>query len=177
MTDGHAHSSQDDASAIERLREIVDDIRIAMVTTEGGDGAMHSRPMYLQEMDAGGDLWFATSADSPLAEQVRDDARVIATFAKPSDHVFAVVRGTASLHADRAKVEEFWNPAMKVWFPEGPADPNITLVRVRGEHGDYWDAPGAPARIVNYVTALVTGTRADGGERVHVDLDHGTAAD
>jgi len=168
-----ADSSQqanDNTEALSRLREIVTDVKIAMITTAGADGVLNSRPMYLQEMEEGGDLWFATSEDSALAEEVRADGRVVAAFAKPSDSVFAVVRGTASLHRDPAKVAELWNTGMKVWFPNGPTDPAITLVQVHAEHGDYWDAPGGPARLVTYVTALLTGSRPDGGERGHVDI-------
>ncbi|MES3034331.1 MAG: pyridoxamine 5'-phosphate oxidase family protein [Gemmatimonadota bacterium] len=166
-----AENSRDDDAALGTLRDMVMDIRVAMITTEGTDGAMHSRPMYLQQVEEDGDLWFATSGGSPLAEQVRHDARVLATFAEPDDHKFAVIRGTAALVRDPAKVEELWNPGMKAWFPNGPTDPEITLVHVRAEHGDYWDAPGGPARIVKFAAALLTGTRPDGGERVHLDLD------
>lgn len=166
----NSHGASGDAAALDTLREMVMDIRVAMITTEGTDGTMHSRPMYLQQVDADGDLWFATSGASPLAEQVRDDARVLATFAQPDDHAFAVIRGTAELVNDRARIEELWNPGMKAWFPEGPSDPDITLVHVRAEHGDYWDAPGGPARMVKYAAALLTGTRPDGGDRVHLDL-------
>lgn len=168
-----ADSSQDEhdnTAALARLREIVTDVKIAMITTAGTDGVMNSRPMYLQEMEEGGDLWFATSEDSALAEQIRANDRVLAAFAKPSDNVFAVVRGTALLHRDPAKVAELWNAGMKAWFPNGPSDPAITLVQVHAEHGDYWDAPGGPARLVTYIGALLTGTRPDGGERGHVDI-------
>lgn len=170
MADNAHGTETTEAAALETLRSMVMDIRIAMITTEGNDGVMHSRPMYLQQAEDGGDLWFATSGGSPLAEQVRHDARVLATFAEPDDHRFAVIRGTASLVRDPAKVEELWNPGMKAWFPNGPADPEITLVHVRAEHGDYWESPGGPARIVQFATALLTGKRPDGGERVHLDL-------
>jgi general stress protein 26 len=170
MADDTHGTSTDDAAALSTLRDMVMDIRIAMITTEGTDGALHSRPMYLQQVEEDGDLWFATSGGSPLAEQVRQDARVVATFAQPDDHKFAVIRGTAELVRDVAKVEALWNAGMKAWFPNGPTDPDITLVHVRGEHGDYWDAPGGPVRIVRFATALLTGTRPSGGDRVHLDL-------
>ena len=170
MSDDVQGTASNDAAALETLRSMVMDIRVAMITTEGTVGVMHSRPMYLQQIEDGGDLWFATSGGSPLAEQVRHDARVLATFAQPNDHVFAVIRGTASLVRDPAKVEELWNSGMKAWFPNGPADPEITLVHIRAEHGDFWDAPGGPARLVQFATALLTGTRPDGGDRVHLDL-------
>lgn len=175
MADNARGAFTDDAAALGTLRDIVMDIRIAMITTEGNDGAMHSRPMYLQQVEEAGDLWFATSGSSPLAEQVRQDARVLVTFAQPDDHKFAVIRGTAALVRNPAKVEELWNPGMKAWFPNGPADPDISLVHVRAEHGDYWDAPGGPVRMVQYAAALLTGTQPAGGERVHVDLGAGSA--
>ena len=171
MTDSFEHDGGDDHAALERLQKIVTDVRVAMITTKGTDGEMHSRPMYLQEMQQNGTLWFATSDDSPLAAQIRDDARVIATFADPSDRRFAVIRGRASLHRDPARIAELWNAGMQAWFPDGPSDPSITLVRMHGEHGDYWDAPGRPAGVVEFLGALLTGTRPDGGERVHVDMD------
>jgi len=171
MADSSQHT-EDETDSLARLREIVTDVRIAMISTEGTDGAFHSRPMYLQEMEEGGDLWFATSDQSSLAEHVLANGRVVATFAKSSDNVFAVVRGTASLSSDPAKVEELWNPGMKAWFPNGPTDPQIRLVQVHAEHGDFWDSPSGPARIVKFVGALLTGTRPDGGDRVHVELGH-----
>ncbi len=170
MADNSHGASPDDATALGTLRDIVMAIRVAMITTEGSDGTMHSRPMYLQQVEDDGDLWFATSGGSPLAEQVREDARVLATFAQPDDHKFAVIRGTGAVVHDAAKVEELWNPGMKAWFPNGPTDPEIALVHVRAEHGDYWDAPGGPVRIVQFAAALLTGKRPDGGDRVHIDL-------
>jgi general stress protein 26 len=163
----HANNSID---ALARLREIVTDIKIAMITSAGADGVLSSRPMYLQLMEEGGDLWFATSDDSALAEQIRAQGRVVATFAQPSDSIFAVVRGTASLHRDPAMVKELWNVGMKVWFPNGPSDPAITLVQVHAEDGDYWDAPGGPARVVTFIGALLTGTRPATADRGHVHL-------
>ncbi len=53
-----AENSRDDDAALGTLRDMVMDIRVAMITTEGTDGAMHSRPMYLQQVEEDGDLWF-----------------------------------------------------------------------------------------------------------------------
>ena len=52
------------------------------------------------------------------------------------------VSGEASIVADRAKIDELWSPAMKLFFPEGKDDPKLRLIRVRAESAEYWDGPG-----------------------------------
>lgn len=156
--------------AAEKLRELIMDIRVAMVTTVGANGELHARPMYAQQALPDGDLWFATSRASSLVEELRHRARVLVTFANPNDQRYVVVRGEGYVHHDTAKIEELWNPGMKAWFPAGHTDPDLTLVRVQAERADFWDSPSAPVRLVQFVTALATGSRPHGGERVSVDL-------
>ena len=52
---------------------------------------------------------------------------------------------------------------MKAWFPAGPTDPDIALVRVEAHRAEYWDSPAAPVRWVQFVAALATGSRPKGG--------------
>ncbi|HYW31697.1 MAG TPA: pyridoxamine 5'-phosphate oxidase family protein [Gemmatimonas sp.] len=166
-----AHATRhDDAESVDKLREMITDIRIAMVTTEGRDGAMHSRPMHLQEAESGGDLWFATSMSSALVQELREDARMLVTFAEPGSNRYAVVRGEGRVERDMEKIQELWNPSLQTWFPNGPTDPDLTLIHVKAKEGDYWDAPSGPARLVKFVAGFLGGSRPDGGERVKVDL-------
>ena len=74
------------------------------------------------------------------------------------------------MHDNPAKIAELWNVKMEAWFPEGPTDPDLTLVHLRAERADVWDAPSGPARLINYVTALVTGSTPETGDRIGVDL-------
>lgn len=170
---GTTHDELSDGEAIEKLRTLIKDIRIAMVTSEGTGGEWYSRPMYAQEAEFDGDLWFATSQASSLAQQLQDRAKVLATFADTDRQVYVVVRGHAELTRDRAQIEALWNPGMKAWFPEGPSDPDILLVRVHAHRADYWEAPSAPVRWLHFLTAIATGKRPDGGERASLDLENG----
>ena len=59
---------------------------------------------------------------------------------------------------DRAKVKELWTAPLKAWFPKGPEDPNIALLRVDVSGAEYWDAPGsAVMRSYGLAKALTTG--------------------
>lgn len=173
MSESSHDTQHDDVAALDTLRDMILDIRIAMVTTEGHDSVMHSRPMHLQDATPDGDLWFATSRSSKLVEEIHEDARMLVTFAEPGSNRYAVVRGAGRVVRDEAKIRELWNPSLETWFPDGPGDPELTLIHVIGAEGDYWDAPSGPSRIVKFVKGFLTGSRPDGGERVTVDLGAG----
>jgi len=170
MAEKQINTTADDAEAMSRLRDLIMDIRVAMVTTEGADGALHSRPMYAQQTEDDGDIWFATSRDSDLVKELQEKARIIATFSDTSSHRYVVIRGDGHVNHDQTKIQELWNPKMEAWFPNGPTDPALTLVHLQAERADVWDSPAGPSRLINYVTALVTGSTPKVGERMQVDL-------
>ena len=170
MSKGTTDSAAGELDAIATLRELIKDIRIAMVTTAGDDGELHSRPMYAQQTEFDGDLWFATSKSSSLVRELRDHTKILATFSDPGDQRYVVVRGEGFVRHDQAKIEELWNPTMKAWFPGGPTDPDIALVRVDAQRAEYWDSPAAPVRWVQFVTALATGSRPKGSNHEELDL-------
>ena len=53
---------------------------------------------------------------------------------------------------------ELWNPAVEAWFPDGPDDPNVVLLKVDALSGEYWDSPGGKvATLVSLVKSKITG--------------------
>ena len=64
-----------------------------------------------------------------------------------------------------------WTPAYKAWFPEGLDDPELALLRVEVDKGEYWDtAPGAVVHAIGYVKAQLTGESHRPGDHEKVDL-------
>jgi general stress protein 26 len=169
-----AHNTENGEStrtdAVEHLRELIKDIRVAMITTEGDDGDMRSRPMYTQATDFDGDLWFATSRSSSLVNDLRARPATLVNYAKPGDQSYVSVRGTGAVVHDQEKINALWNPAMKAWFPGGPTDPDLILVRIEASRADFWDSPAAPVRWFQFLSALATGDRPSGGEHGSVNL-------
>ena len=163
-----AHEKTD----IEKIRDLIKDIRFAMLTTIDADGSLRSRPMGTQEAEFDGDLWFFTGASSPKVDEVERDERVNLSYAAPDDNRYVSISGTARLVRDRAKAKELWNPVLKAWFPDGLDDPDLALLRVRVEKAEYWDAPSSKmVQLAGFVKAIVTGQRADDmGENEKIDL-------
>lgn len=157
--------------AIEKLNNLIEDIDFAMLTTVDTDGVLRSRPMSTQEAEFDGTLWFFTSDKTHKVEEIEQDNRVNASYAKPEYNFYVSVSGTASIVKDRAKMEELWNPILKAWFPEGLDDPNICLLKVDVEQAEYWDSPSSTlVQITGFVKAMVTGQRANGGENEKINL-------
>jgi general stress protein 26 len=156
--------------AIEKLGSLIENIDFAMLTTID-NGILRSRPMSTQDFEFDGDLWFFTSDKTHKVEEIEKDNRVNVSYAKPEDNVYVSISGTAKLVKDRQKIEEFWNPILKAWFPEGLDDPTLALLKISVEEAEYWDSPSSTlVQIYGFVKALATGTRADGGENKKISF-------
>ena len=154
-----------------KLWDKIKDVRIAMMTTVEADDTLRSRPMYLQQPEFDGDLWFFTSDDSGKVQEIMHNKQVNLGFADPSDNLYVSISGTAQVLDDRAKEEDLWNPTLKAWFPDGLDDPHLTLICVSADKAEYWDAPNSKmVQLYGFVKAAVTGERADPGENEKVKL-------
>jgi Pyridoxamine 5'-phosphate oxidase like len=60
---------------------------------------------------------------------------------------------------------------MRVWFPKGPSDPDLALVRVRAREATYWISPSSSfVYAYGYAKALATGESPRPGDVVHVEM-------
>ena len=145
---------------IKKLRELIKDIRFAMLTTVEEDGTLRSRPMATQELEFDGDLWFFTYGKAPKMDEVQHHQQVNVSYAEPKDQKYVSISGTGQLVRDRQKIEELWNPLYKAWFPQGLDEPDLALLKVSAEKAEYWDSPSSKVvRLVGFVKAVVTGER------------------
>jgi len=156
----------------ERLIDVLEDFDDAMLVTRALDGALRSRPMHVAKFEEDGTLYFATSDDSAKADEIEREPAVNVVF--QDDRTYLSLSGTARLVDDRALVESLYKPAWKVWFPEGKDDPNLRILEVDAQRGEYWDVTGAGW--VRYVyeagKALVRGGEVEGlGAEHHAKVE------
>lgn len=160
------------AASIARLREMINGINIAMLTTVAGDGTLHSRPMATQEAEFDGTLWFFTADDTAKTGEIAQRRAVNVSYANAVDQRYVSLSGIATIVRDPGKAEQLWNPAYRAWFPEGLADPSLVLLRIDVEQAEYWD-PGSSRMqtLAGFIRALATGHRPSGGEHGKMVLD------
>ena len=168
-------SDKSQTDKVEKLGKLIDDIKVAMMTTAEPGGAMRSRPMWTAggKEPFGGSLWFFTYAQSGKVHEFETDRHVNLSYAKPDDQEYVSVSGKARLSRNPAKIDELWTDSMKAWFPQGKGTDGIALINVNVDHAEYWDAPNSTmVHLYGMAKAALTGESASGdlGENEKVSL-------
>ena len=121
-----------------KLRKLLKDARVAMLTTVSRDGRLRSRPMLTSEAGPDG-VWFITRASSLVADEIRDNQRVNVSYADRKGERYVSVAGTARLVNDAARLRDLWTGKHKGWFPLGKKDPDLTLLQIVVDQAEHWD--------------------------------------
>lgn len=146
--------------AIDKLKTLVDDIMICLFCTDlKTDDGSTCRPMTAINVCDQGNIWFFSEKNSEKNQAIVADKNVQLFFSHPAKSSYLVVNGEAEIILDKAKIEELWTPAAKIWFKEGKDDPKISIIKVKPTNAYYWDTDGN--RMINFlkmVASVVTGT-------------------
>jgi general stress protein 26 len=125
------------------LAETMKDIDFCMMTTMGARGQLYSRPMSNNRNVAwDGDTWFFSYADSSQVTQLESDPNVNLGYAAPDDIIFVSLTGRGEIVDDDAKKKELWYDGLEMWFPEGPEDDKVVLIKVTTQFVHYWSKEG-----------------------------------
>lgn len=140
-----------------RIAKLLENIDIAMFTTRGRDGHLVSRPLSTQVADFDGTIWFMVSAGSSKVGEIARDPHVNVGYAAKDKNTYVSVAGTAQVLRDQARIDALWNDGYKAFWPDGPTDPEIRLIRVDVATVEYWDGPGTiVGQAIRFVVARVT---------------------
>jgi general stress protein 26 len=137
------------------------DLEVAMLTTRDVDGELHARPVQPVRVEEGR-IWFFTSVNGGIADDVARDAYVHLAFVDRDGGLYASLSGEATLLRDPEQARAMWSTTAGVWYPGGPDDPALGLLRVDVHRADYWDVKDSrPVQFFRLAAAAVTGTRPD----------------
>ena len=102
---------------LEKFYSLIDEIKVAMMTTRRADGHLESRAMANQKRAAGADLWFVTAAGQRQASGYqRRPTREPVVLQRRESREWVSVSGIATISRDRAKIRELYAPDWKAWF-------------------------------------------------------------
>jgi general stress protein 26 len=157
MLENMFHSEPGDFA---KLGQLISDIRVGLLTTVDRDGHFHTRPVQTLQVEGDQALWFFTDWSSSKVDELRHDVRVSVGYADPAKNVYCAVSGLGKLFRDVQKAKQLWAIEQRAYYPDGPEDERLALLRVQIERAEYWIAPGRISYIVAAVKAAVTGTPA-----------------
>ena len=145
---------------VSKLLDKIKDVKYATLTTLDAQRRLHGRPMYTCEPGNDEALWFFSEKDAQKISEISANSQVGLGYSDPNAAIYVTIAGTATVTDDRQKIKDLWREDFRGFFPDGPDDPNLTLIRVEIENGEYWDSPSNIfVRAAAYVKAVTTGEK------------------
>jgi general stress protein 26 len=156
----------------EHLHELVRGFNTAMLVTRMGSEQLHARPMSVANVDENGDIWFTTSIDSGKVSEMLHDRHVAVIMQGRTQYLS--ISGRAQVFSDVEKAAAVWSEAWRPWFPGGPSDAELVLVKVIPHEAEYWDLSGIKGvrYVYEAVKHVLKGARmSDAGTEHHAKVD------
>ncbi len=122
------------ADDLRDLATLLGAYRIALLTTRGADGQLRCRPMAMRQKVRGEEIWFATSLASKKCRDLEEDPRCALALFDAKDGTTLSISGRGEVLRDRNLALALWDPSWTRWFPGGPAQKGLALLRVLPEH-------------------------------------------
>ena len=149
-------------AAMQRLAELIEPHRAALLTFDEGDGPA-SRPMTPLEMDADGRIWFMAARRS--LGGLQEDTRMALAFSDEQHSQYVSITARATLVDDLARKKALWSFAGRPWF-DGPGDPELVLLVLTPLRAEIWDGPHATiARVLAMAASVVAGREVGLGHK------------
>jgi len=150
--------------AVEKIKEMTGGGNILMFCCNLGEAPFDATPMSTQRVDDDGSIWFYSTKDSSRNKYVEADSRAQMIYSNSGSSDYMSIYGNATLLYDQKMAEELWTPFAKIWFPEGPTDPNLSLIKFQPREGFYWDTKnGKMVAFAKMMASMVTGKTMDDG--------------
>ena len=130
------------ATPLHSLKQAIEGLHIAMLTTTDADGRFSSKPMYLLEHDAQGQFWFFTQSPTDNLDPSEPYRRANLAFSAEGSSRYVSVSCVGEIVHDRQRIEELWSPMAKPWFPEGTDSPDLACLRFVPVRAELWEGPG-----------------------------------
>ncbi|CAN5848931.1 MAG: pyridoxamine 5'-phosphate oxidase family protein [Ilumatobacteraceae bacterium] len=153
------------------LADLVDARTIVMLMTMVG--AEHSsRPLTCLKVDDDR-LSFLVDRSADWVGAIADGTAVVhATVADGRENTYVAMNGGATVTQDSAEIDELWNPVAGIYFDGGKEDPNVAVLHLDVDDGEYWDGPsGRIGAAVGLLRAKLSGDPTKSGDRGEIATD------
>jgi general stress protein 26 len=133
---------------IDRIWDIIEKVGVCMLTTQCV-GGLRARPLEARPDRDAGLIFFVTDIHSAKENEIEATSDVGLVFIDSKDKAYLSITGRARVMRDVDKIKAAWRKTDEVWWPGGPTDPDVCLLRIEPFTAELWDGPAS-----NFVTAF-----------------------
>ena len=152
------------------LTEILKSFDTCMLVSTESHGWLTARPMKIARIDDGLKIWFLTNINSDQVGDFLNDSHALIT--AQNDHsAYVSLTGVAHALQNETVANELWSDTFDVWFPNGPSDPDLTLIEFEPLHGEYWDSRGS--KRISYAIEIAKAFISGDSPHLNENLHHG----
>jgi general stress protein 26 len=156
---------------IDRVWDIIEKVGVCMLTTQFA-GGLRARPLEARPDRDAGRIFFVTDIHSAKENEIEAAPEVGLVFIDPDDKAYLSITGRAGVVRDAQKTKAFWRNTDAVWWPGGPDDPDVCLLRIEPFTAELWDGPASTAvAFFEFAKAKLTGAEPNLGENRKVTVN------
>lgn len=155
---------------IDRVWDIIEKVGVCMLTTQFV-GGLRARPLEARPDRDAGLIFFVTDVHSAKEEEIGATPDIGLVFFDSGDNAYLSITGRACVTRDAEKTKAAWRKTDEVWWPGGPDDADVCLLRVEPLTAELWDGPAsAIVTAFEFAKAKLTGAEPNLGENRKVTV-------
>jgi len=156
-----------------RIWELLETTGVGMLTTQFAHG-LRARPMEPRPDREAGVIYFITDARGLKDDEVEAAPDVCFTLTNTKDKAYLSLTAHASVLRDPLLAAKYWKSTDDVWWPGGPEDPHVRVLRLDPLRAELWDGPASSAvAAFEFAKARLTGQKPNLGENRKTTVDMG----
>lgn len=172
---GLARDGDQEAGAhVHALLTELPDVMLTTFERAGDSPIARAQPMHVAQLDPDSTMWFMTALHTQAVAQARTYPE--ATVVGQSRRCYVSLAGPLEIVTARERVRAIWTRAHEIWFPAGPDDPDVGLLRFTPREAEFWDVSNMQGIRFLYAAAkaLLKGTRPEQDPAQHgaIQLRH-----
>ncbi|WP_431801522.1 pyridoxamine 5'-phosphate oxidase family protein [Halobacillus andaensis] len=149
-----ADQPTENQETIKKIKDLIKDEKVAMLTTASPEGKLMSRPMHTQEVEMDKEaIWFITEKDTEKYRDIDHNPAVNLAYVGKS---YVSISGTAEFVQDDNKKKEYWNKILGKLLNTSADDPNVVLVKVTPEIAEYWESGISVKTVKEFVKKMAS---------------------
>ena len=156
--------------AREKLKSLVDDIKVGMMVTGFEKKPLDAIPMRTKKTDEAGNIWFLSLRSSEHNKNIKRTSAIQLLYSSPSDMEFLSVYGTGEIVTEKETLKDLYDRSSETWF-DGIDDPELTAIKFTPSEAYYWDTK--ENKYISFLkmgAAAITGNKKDIGEKGKLEL-------